>query len=463
MCDFGWTNPENNPHIHQVLNNPDSGYEIRTDLSFVRTLCSDSSQERYRRRKNEVKSVICCKWRGLALTHIEFLTNFGSEAELVVYVGASPAVHIPLLLSLFPHLHFVLFDTIPLQIGENERISFRKEPFTLSTAEEFSRTATLLISDISPSAVGTDALSVQEELDIQLKWLCFMQPKQSLLRFRLPWTPGSTSYLAGDLFLPLCASATSTETRIVPRVNISSYGYQWETVEYDHKKYEEQMFYFNTVQRVALYPHDLSFLLDHCYDCKAEVEILFAYLRGTQPCADVALVAELSKRITDTLLPFISCSASQLESPEELVESVRTLPQDRKRSRFFLDHSPKRICSVIDDPYGFSETVDDSFPIHETCALPLTSPITSLCTPSTIDSVSPVARQAPTQSKPQSQFILLWSKNKKRWYYFNQETRESSWEPPKVDGWELCKSRKTGAWYYFNPQTAETTYNPPIP
>ncbi len=50
-------------------------------------------------------------------------------------------------------------------------------------------------------------------------------------------------------------------------------------IEYDHTKYEEQMFYFNTVTRPALYQHDVQGEgIDHCYDCRAEVHILSSYL-----------------------------------------------------------------------------------------------------------------------------------------------------------------------------------------
>lgn len=49
--------------------------------------------------------------------------------------------------------------------------------------------------------------------------------------------------------------------------------------DYDNTAYEEQLFYFNTRQRCALYPHEVvdGEGLDHCYDCTAEVYILGEY------------------------------------------------------------------------------------------------------------------------------------------------------------------------------------------
>ena len=45
-------------------------------------------------------------------------------------------------------------------------------------------------------------------------------------------------------------------------------------------RYEEQMFYFNAMTRVAQYRHDVVGVpgLDYCYDCNAEVVILKQYL-----------------------------------------------------------------------------------------------------------------------------------------------------------------------------------------
>jgi cap2 methyltransferase len=57
---------------------------------------------------------------------------------------------------------------------------------------------------------------------------------------------GITKYLAGDVYLPVWGPIPTTETRLVP-----SEGFY----DYDNTKYEENMFYFNTTARVALYPH----------------------------------------------------------------------------------------------------------------------------------------------------------------------------------------------------------------
>jgi cap2 methyltransferase len=99
-----------------------------------------------------------------------------------------------------------------------------------------------------------------------------MQPKAGMYKFRLPWAAGSSRYLAGDVFLPIWGPQTTTETRLVVQGS--------EIIDWDHKSYEERMFYFNSVNRCFLYMHDVvSHGLDHCFDCSSEAVVLKRYLR----------------------------------------------------------------------------------------------------------------------------------------------------------------------------------------
>ena len=87
-------------------------------------------------------------------------------------------------------------------------------------------------------------------------------------------------YLAGDVYCQPFGSITTTESRLVP------HGHN--RVMWDNKKYEEQLFYFNTVTRVARYAHSMpvgkpGYGLDYCYDCRSEVKILSQYLRKYNP------------------------------------------------------------------------------------------------------------------------------------------------------------------------------------
>jgi cap2 methyltransferase len=116
-------------------------------------------------------------------------------------------------------------------------------------------------------------------MDSQMKWHQIMKPNHSILKFRLSWKPGKTSYLAGDLHLPVWGPQSTTEIRLVAEKNAA-------IIEYDNTKIEQQMFYFNTSTRVARYQHNIECSvegIDHCYDCSAEIFILTEYLKKFHP------------------------------------------------------------------------------------------------------------------------------------------------------------------------------------
>jgi cap2 methyltransferase len=136
----------------------------------------------------------------------------------------------------------------------------------------------LLISDIrtaDPSIHNEKEVDerVQRDMTMQMHWHMIMKPLRSMLKFRLPWQEGKTIYLAGDIYLPVWGPITTTESRLITHEN------SLETVAYDNRKYEEQMFYFNTVARPNMYRHKFHGCgIDHCYDCTAEGDILCHYL-----------------------------------------------------------------------------------------------------------------------------------------------------------------------------------------
>ncbi len=137
----------------------------------------------------------------------------------------------------------------------------------------------LFISDIRSADYERDSErvieeKVQRDMSMQKEWHIRMRPVRSMLKFRLPWAAGMTSYLDGDVYLPVWGPITTTETRLITKENTVT------EINYDNKKYEEQLFYFNTVTRPALYKHDVNDGegIDYCYDCRAEVHILSSYL-----------------------------------------------------------------------------------------------------------------------------------------------------------------------------------------
>ena len=115
-----------------------------------------------------------------------------------------------------------------------------------------------------------------------------IKPVSALLKFRLPWTPGKTEYLDGDIYYQVWQGKHSTETRLIPNGKIKIY---------DNTSYEERLYYFNTETRSKYYKHNYE-CYGHCYDCRSEVDILEKYikLKKLKLC-----VCNLGKKITEKL------------------------------------------------------------------------------------------------------------------------------------------------------------------
>ena len=229
----------------------------------------------YFKRLHHEKSVLHWGQRKLLMSEMEFLTEFSEPGDVVVYAGAAPGTHIGFLSDLFPELLFVLIDPIDFMVEPiANRIQIRQEYFTDDVANEYSsldyREKLLFISDIRRDA--RNEAMITEDMMMQARWHKMMHPKKSMLKFRLPWTHGFTRYLSGTIVLPVWGPQSTTESRLIVSEDA-------EEVDYDHKKYEEQMFYFNTVQRVTFYPHDIEVEgFDNCFDCASEVFILQQYI-----------------------------------------------------------------------------------------------------------------------------------------------------------------------------------------
>jgi hypothetical protein len=96
-----------------------------------------------------------------------------------------------------------------------------------------------------------------------------------MLKFRLPYAPGITDYLAGDIYMQVWAPPTSTETRLITQSK--------EIVQYDNTDYESKLFRWNVCTRehqkfdmgidAELFKH-----IPNNYDLKGEVEIWSEYL-----------------------------------------------------------------------------------------------------------------------------------------------------------------------------------------
>lgn len=217
--------------------------------------------------------------RKLLLSEIEFLTRIlrssgssGGESKeyTLLYVGAAPGQHIPILSEMFPEVKFVLYDPAPFKIRPTSRIEIHQELFTDELIPKYATAGKrenrlLFVSDIrSVPRAGyqeTDAADIEFEeevrknLDWQRRWVEELRPVRSLLKFRLPFVDrnitdekSSTEYFDGIINFQAYAPPQSAETRL-------EVGNKPVLVRYDHSRYEQQMFYFNTLYRTQNFQH----------------------------------------------------------------------------------------------------------------------------------------------------------------------------------------------------------------
>ena len=207
--------------------------------------------------------LLCCE--------IQFLRRVGDwKGCTLIYAGASPGTHLPLLMRMFRGLCFVLIDPHRSALGRgSRRVRILRTCMTDELAHELARQygeRVLFVSDVrvgGPRHETDDEhqARIERDMDAQMRWHCILNPRASLLKFRLPWNRPHTDYLEGTLLLPIHGKRLTHEARLfVPRGA--------ETVRYDNQKYQRQMAYFNQVTRHARHPGDM------CFDCYSLVHLL---------------------------------------------------------------------------------------------------------------------------------------------------------------------------------------------
>jgi len=273
---------EDNPHIRQVFAN---------ERQFIRdgkTLCAEDRYEttasghtRYSRRQGEAKTVDHWGQRKLLFSEIEFLTLYGDKGCTIVYAGAAPGTHIKYLSEeLFPDVNFVLVDPAPFDVKETDKIKIINDFYTDELAMKYSKKngydKLLFVSDIRSMSASMSDRDKEERVKIDMKcqaeWHKIMEPTATMLKLRMPYVAGTTTYLSGKVFFPIWGGRTTTETRLVVTSN--------EERVYDHNEYEDLMFHHNTITRTSYFEHDVKGEgLDHCFDCSSEIFVLGQYIR----------------------------------------------------------------------------------------------------------------------------------------------------------------------------------------
>jgi hypothetical protein len=268
----------------------------------------------YRQCTMEVKRPRHAGQLKLYISELWHLTEFVASANLVVYAGAAPGVHIKHLATLFPSKTFFLFDPrefdAALKRVSNVFIFTGKDGwFNDEYAQLLSRFDTLFISDIRSGNVDGPEDNfeecVQRDMNMQMQWTRLMRPKAAMFKTRFPYTPGKSVFFKPlserHLRFGVFATRSGTEMRLVVGENP-------ELMEYDNTAYEERLYYFNRFTRVCKYepkvsgytrPHKMMQMigLDDCWDCRAMRQVCLDYLakrRGvTAPLGQVVETTEL--------------------------------------------------------------------------------------------------------------------------------------------------------------------------
>lgn len=285
-------------------------------------LTSSSPRLKYVNRPLNEKRNVHWGQRKLLLSEIQFLTDYGAEdysdSPIILYVGSAPGTHLISLINLFPDYEYHLYD--PREFDSNlhsipQIKSFNNMFFSDDEASKWSEVdrPIYFISDIRTADYLTMSKlefedAVIEDLERQSNWVKIIQPIESLLKFRLPFTDlyseETIKYLNGKVFVQVWAPRGSSETRLVPDNDLNE-------TEWNIEQYDDQGFYFTSMIR----EHDKFFnpftgnespidypeLLND-FDSTAEAYILNQYLNiETEEGGSYEGVIELSRRITEEL------------------------------------------------------------------------------------------------------------------------------------------------------------------
>jgi hypothetical protein len=235
---------------------------LHVNDAFSPTLTSDAPQTHYSR--DVATGVLHFGQLKLLCSEIQFLIAVGDRKGCtLIYAGASPGHHIPYLMRLFPRLGFVLVDPKHSVVRPGKRVRIIQGYMTDQLASELARKygeRVLFVSDVRTEGgkhETDDAHQARIERDMraQMEWHRILNPRASLLKFRLPWNRGrSSSYLDGAICLPIFGKRFTHESRLFVLRGAK-------VVEYDNHKYERQMAYFNQITRHSMHPGGM------CFDC----------------------------------------------------------------------------------------------------------------------------------------------------------------------------------------------------
>lgn len=327
---------DGHPHLQQAR-----GGTFSLTATLRREMTEDCGRLPYRRRTDEPKSTLHWGQRKLLVAEIEFLTTYHSQADVCVYIGAAPGTHIPFLAQLFPFLRFILVDPSSFAISESYNVIIHQIFATPEFCSTFRSMKTILISDIrtadhrimTPSEVDA---CIQRDMELQKQCVIAQVPVACMLKFRLPWSAGSSTYLKGKVFFPIWGPQTTTESRLVCT--------SLDECAWSHSLYNERMFYFNVISRPSAYFHHVCAKgIDFCYDCAAEVQILAHFVLHNKHLVAELLYLDRTASVDDIVALLIE-QISHVCSPD----GSKTLAGSDRVKSYQIKLYDSLSCSITD-------------------------------------------------------------------------------------------------------------------
>jgi len=310
--------------------------------------------------------------RKLLISKVQFLTNVYNmniskvrgvgtfPRYLVVYAGACPCLHLDELIAMYKHVDFLLVDpafndhknsgcftrwdscrvSVCAEIfndhtvtainswcaGDDEDTWVHRALDSLGFCQaDFDGSNLLFISDIRLDA--RNELKINNDMQLQARWLQNLNASHSLFKFRLPYYgPRMHSkpykYLDGEVYLPVFGPRSTTECRL--HVDRCKYGYKYK--DYNPEEHERVMAGFNSTNRANAYQYNGKIFPS--FDFASEAIILDKYRK----CMSV-----YSYPVID---PYRRCSIQPTQSLNfwnfDRRRGFRGLPHDRSNTQHEL-------------------------------------------------------------------------------------------------------------------------------